>query len=170
MGCKRVKGNDVVDAVTFQREVKRIEKLLFRIAWSYLGSSQDVEDTVQDALIKAWEKKGTLRDQTQFRAWLVRILSNQCKNVLRKRRRWSFFSLEEAPQVPPPQEEAPVMEAIARLKPEQRAAVTLYYLDGCTVGEIAEALNCPQSTIKTRLHSARKQLKKILLVEWEEQL
>ena len=47
------KGNDVVDAVMFQAEIRRIEKLLYRIAWSYLGNNADVEDAVQDALIKA---------------------------------------------------------------------------------------------------------------------
>ena len=53
------KGNDVVDAVMFQAEIRRIEKLLYRIAWSYLGNNADVEDAVQDALIKAWEKRSS---------------------------------------------------------------------------------------------------------------
>ena len=64
---KDSKGNDVVDAVMFQAEVRRIEKLLYRIAWSYMGNNPDVEDAVQDALIKAWEKRSSLRDMKQFR-------------------------------------------------------------------------------------------------------
>ena len=51
-----------MDALIFQAEVRRIEKLLYRIAWSYMGNNQDVEDAVQDALVKAWEKRDTLRD------------------------------------------------------------------------------------------------------------
>lgn len=164
-----MKGNDAVDAVTFQAQVKRIEKLMYRIAWSYLGNTQDVEDAVQDAIIKAWEKRESLRRQEQFKPWLARILVNQCKNVLRKRRKWSFFPLEEdTATVELPQEGAPLLEAMQSLKPEQRMAMTLYYLDGYTTQEMAETLGIPVGTVKTRLHSARKQLKQILLVDWEE--
>jgi len=168
--AQEMKGYDEVDAVTFQQEVKRMEKLLFRIAWSYLGSSQDVEDAVQDALIKAWEKRRTLRDQAQFKAWLARILVNQCKSVLRKRKKWSFYPLDEEIQAPPEEKESQVLQAVQKLKPSMRTAVIMYYLEGCSVKEIAKVQNCPQSTVKTRLHSARKQLKKALLVEWEETL
>lgn len=168
-GDDRYKGNDVVDAVTFQAEVKRIERLMYRVAWSYLGNNQDVEDAVQDAIVKAWEKRESLRRQEQFKPWLSRILVNQCKNVLRKRRKWSFFPLEEdTASVEPPEDGAPVHEALQKLKPEQRIAMTLYYVDGYTMQEIADTLSIPLGTIKTRLHSARKQLKQILLVEWEE--
>lgn len=168
-GDDRNKGNDVVDAVTFQAEVKRIERLMYRVAWSYLGNNQDVEDAVQDAIVKAWEKRDSLRRQEQFKPWLTRILVNQCKNVLRKRRKWSFFPLEEdTASVEPPEDGATVHEALQKLKPEQRIVMTLYYVDGYTIQEIADTLSIPLGTIKTRLHSARKQLKQILLVEWEE--
>ena len=108
------KGNDVVDAVMFQAEIRRIEKLLYRIAWSYLGNNADVEDAVQDALIKAWEKRLSLRDMKQFKPWITRILMNQCKDQLRKRKKWSFYPLEDAAaqEVEPPEPDAPVLEAI----------------------------------------------------------
>lgn len=160
-----------MDAAIFQAQVKQIEKLLFRIAWSYLGNNQDVEDAVQDTLIKAWEKQKTLRNPLHFNAWIARILVNQCKNTLRKRAKWSLFPLDEkTPLSAFSPEEAPVLEAVHRLKPEQRIVITLFYLDGYSQQDIAETLQCPLSTIKARLYSARKQLKKILLVEWEEQI
>ena len=169
IGDDRNKGNDVVDAVTFQAEVKRIERLMYRVAWSYLGNNQDVEDAVQDAIVKAWEKRERLRRQEQFKPWLTRILVNQCKNALRKRRKWSFYPLEEdTASVEPPEDGAHVHEALQKLKLEQRIVMTLYYVDGYTMQEIADTLSIPLGTIKTRLHSARKQLKQILLVEWEE--
>ena len=85
-----------MDALTFQAEIRRIEKLLYRIAWSYMGNNADAEDAVQDALIKAWEKRDSLRDLKQFRPWMARILTNQCKDLLRTRKKWSFCPLEEA--------------------------------------------------------------------------
>ena len=84
-----------MEAELFQAEARRIEKLLFRVAWSYLDNDKDVEDAVQDALIKAWEKRNSLRAIRQFKPWMTRILSNQCKDMLCKRKRWSFFPLEK---------------------------------------------------------------------------
>ncbi len=66
-----------MDAVTFQAEVKRIERLMYHVAWSYLGNNQDVEDAMQDAIVKAWEKRDSLRRQEQFKSWLTRTLVNQ---------------------------------------------------------------------------------------------
>lgn len=160
-----------MDAAEFQLEVKRIEKLLFRIAWAYLGNNQDVEDAVQDSLVKAWEKQGMLRNQDQFKAWITRILVNQCKNLLRKRKKWSFYPLEEKTvQTELDGKDAPVLEAMNKLKPEQRVIVTLFYLDGYSQRDVAEILQCPVGTVKTRLHAAKNQLKKVLLIEWEEDI
>ena len=163
------KGNDVVNAVMFQAEIRRIEKLLYRIAWSYLGNNADVEDAVQDALIKAWEKRSSLRDMNQFRPWMTRILMNQCKDLLRKRKKWSFYPLEDAvaQEVEPPEPDAPVLEAVRKLKPEQSLVITLHYVDGYSIQDVANSLGIPESTVKTRMRSARKQLSRTLLVEWE---
>ena len=166
---KDLKGNDVVDAVMFQAEVRRIEKLLYRIAWSYMGNNADVEDAVQDALIKAWEKRSSLRDMKQFRPWMTRILTNQCKDLLRKRKKWNFYPLENAvtQEAEPPKADAPVLEAIKKLKPELGLLITLHYVDGYSILDLANSLGIPESTVKTRMRSARKQLSKTLLVEWE---
>ena len=163
------KGNDVVDAVMFQAEVRRIEKLLYRIAWSYMGNNPDVEDAVQDALIKAWEKRASLRDMKQFRPWMTRILINQCKDQLRKRKKWNFYPLEDAvtQEAEPPKADAPVLEAVKKLKPEFSLLITLHYVDGYSIQDLADNLGIPESTVKTRMRSARKQLGRTLLVEWE---
>ena len=166
---KNSKGNDVVDAVMFQAEVRRIEKLLYRIAWSYLGNNADVEDAVQDALIKAWEKRASLRDMKQFRPWMTRILVNQCKDLLRRRKKWNFYPLEDAAaqEAELPEADAPVLEAVRKLKPELSLLITLYYVDGYSIRDLADNLGIPESTVKTRMRSARKQLGRTLLVDWE---
>ena len=159
-----------MDALTFQAEVRRIEKLMYRVSMSYLGNSEDAADAVQETLAKAWEKRRILVRPEQFKPWVMRILANQCKDVLRKRRRRSFYPLEEntaTVEMPAPQ--PPVMEAIRALKPEWRIVMVLHYVDGYSVQEIASALGVPQGTVKTRMRSARKRLKQTLLVEWEEE-
>ena len=168
-GRRFTKGNDAVNAGLFQTEVRRIERLLYHIAWSHLGSGPDAEDAVQDALIKAWEKRDTLRDESQFKPWLTRILANQCKDMLRKRKRYSFYPLkEDTAQVSPPEAENPVLAAMETLRPEYRLVMTLYYLDGYSMRETAELLGIPLNTVKTRMRNARKRLGQTLLIEWEE--
>ena len=156
-------------AELFGAEARRIEKLLYRVAWSYLGNGQDVEDAVQDALVKAWEKRDTLRDIGQFRPWMTRILTNRCKDMLRRRKRWSFYPLyEDTAQVEMPETENAVTAAMIKLKPELRIIMTLHYVDGYSVSEMAEALGIPEGTVKTRMRNARRQLGRTLLIEWEE--
>ena len=159
-----------MDALTFQAEVRQIEKLMYRVSMSYLGNAEDAADAVQDTLVKAWEKRNVLSRPEQFKPWTMRILANRCKDVLRKRRRKSFYPLEEntaTVEMPPPQ--PPVMEAIRELKPEWRIVMILHYADGLTVQNIADSLGIPLSTVKTRMRCARKRLKQTLLVEWEEE-
>lgn len=153
----------------FQAEIRRIEKLMYRVGMSYLQNSEDAADAVQEALIRAWEKRGSLRSDDQLKPWIMRILTNCCIDMLRKRRRRSFLPLDEGiATAEPPAQPSPVMEAVAMLKPELRLVVTLHYVDGYSVSELAGALGLPQGTIKTRLRAARKRLSHTLLVEWEE--
>lgn len=159
-----------MDALTFQAEVRRIEKLMYRVSMSYLGNAEDAADVVQDTLAKAWEKRATLSRPEQFKPWVMRILANRCKDVLRRRRKKSFYPLEEdtvAVDMPEPQ--PPVLAAMEKLKPECRIVMILYYVDGWTVQQIADSLGIPLGTVKTRMRSARKRLKQTLLVEWEEE-
>lgn len=148
-----------------------MEKLMYRVGMSYLGNSDDVADAVQDSLARAWEKRDRLKKPEQFRAWMMRILTNRCIDMLRKRKRVSFFPLDDAnAAVEEPLRLSPVAEAVERLKPELRLVVTLYYADGYSIDEIARSLGMASGTVKTRLRSARKRISQILLVEWEGEL
>lgn len=159
-----------MDAWTFQTEVRQMEKLMYRVSMSYLGNEEDAADAVQDALASAWEKRDRLKKPEQFRPWMMRILTNRCIDLLRRRKRISFFPLKEDTAVmDTPRQPSPVMEAVNRLKPELRLVVTLHYGDGYSIDDIAQALGTPSGTIKTRLRSARKQLSHTLLVEWGEE-
>ena len=71
------KGKNVLDATTFQALVLPMEKLMYHISHAYLHNPADCADAVQEALMKAWQKRHTLRDQKQFQPWLLRILKNQ---------------------------------------------------------------------------------------------
>lgn len=159
-----------MDALTFQAEAMRYERLMFHISWSMLGNNEDCADAVQEALTRAWQKRAALRSMDSFRPWLMRILTNTCNDMLRKRSKHRIVPLEdETVTVEPPQEPIPLEEAIEKLKPDSRLVVVLFYLEGYSVNEIAETLGIPAGTVKSRMKHARDRLSALLHDEWEGQ-
>ena len=158
-----------MDAVTFQTEAMRYERLMYHVGYSILHSDQDCADAVQEALMRAWQKRDTLRSQARFRQWLMKILVNTCRDMLRQRQKVVCMPLEEDTlPAQPPAEPLPLRECIDLLKPEWRITVLLYYLEGFSVAEIADSLGLPQGTVKTRLMTARARLSTLLREDWEE--
>ncbi len=158
-----------MDAEAFQAEALRYERLMYHVSLSMLGNNDDCADAVQEALARAWRKRGSLRDSAAFKGWLMRILVNTCNDALRRRKRQRFLPLEEAGLAAPPcQEPSGLQEALWQLKPEWRLVLVLHYLEGYSVQEIAAALRLPAGTVKSRMLYARRQLSVLLKDEWEE--
>lgn len=158
-----------MDALTFQHEALQLEKLMYHVSWSILRNNDDCADAVQEALTRAWQKKHTLRSMDRFKPWLMRILVNQCNDMLRRRKKRSFFPLEEAAAVAAAEQPLELMDAIGQLRPEWRVVIVLHYLEGCTVQEISAMTGSPTGTVKSRLRSARQQLGVMLNDEWKEE-
>ena len=140
----------------------------YRLAYSYLHNREDALDAVQSAVCKALEKQDSLRDADAVRTWFYRILVNVCTDLLRGRRR-------EAPAAPedldPGSYEDPLPDdSLARrveaLPPEFRAVIQLRFYEELPLKEIGDVLNCPLSTVKTRLYTGLKKLR--VLLEGEE--
>ena len=159
-----------MDAITFQREAMQLEKLMYHVSWSILRNNDDCADAVQEALTRAWQKKYTLRSMDRFKPWLMRILVNQCNDMLRRQKRRSFFPLDEAAEsVAAPEEPLELMDAIGQLKKEWRVVIVLHYMEGCSVQEISAMTGTPTGTVKARLSAARRRLGTLLSDEWEEE-
>lgn len=155
----------------FQARALQMEKLMYHVSHAYLHSSADCADAVQEALMKAWQKRHTLRDESQFQPWLIRILKNQCKDMLKRRRRESLYPLEEDTALQEgPQPIHPVMEAVEKLPPEQKILILLHYREGHSLQQMSEEMHLHIGTIKNRMRSARKTLSRTLLIEWEENI
>ena len=131
--------------------------MLYKIAVGILRSDPDARDAVQQALLKAWEKKENARPG-KFRGYLTRILINECRNIQRHRMR--VFPAES---VPAPEQLTPdyrdLYDAISMLPEELRLPLLLKYIQGCSEKEGAAALGIPVTTFKNRLYRARKQLR-----------
>lgn len=158
-----------MDAVTFQTEAMRYERLMYRVSYSLLSNDQDCADAVQETLIRAWQKQGSLRSEERFRQWLMKILVNTCRDMLRRRQKYRFVPIEdEILAAEPPDEPLPLRECIDMLPPELRAVIILYYLEGFSVAETADVLGLPQGTVKTRMRTARARLGALLREDQEE--
>lgn len=126
----------------------------YRSAALILGDATDAEDAVQDAMTRAWQRIGQVRDPARAGAWFGRLLVNVCRDRLRARRsslvRWSEpRSARLGDEV---ETRDAVLRALADLAPDQRIAVVLrYYLD-LSLQDIADRTQVPVGTVKTRLH------------------
>jgi len=157
-----------MDAVTFQAKALQLERLMFHVSWSMLGREPDCADAVQEALTRAWQRRSSLRNPEKFKPWLMRILVNTCNDILRRQSRQTLLADEELlSQEDTPSAPLSVREAIECLKPEWRTVILLHYLEGCSVSEIAQMLQIPQGTVKSRLLYARKRLCALMKEDWE---
>lgn len=146
----------------FSDRAMRCAPRLWRIAYLILRNGADCDDAVQEALIRAWTHIGSLRDPALFETWLVRILINAARSQLRRRPDAARLA-EIAPAEEPPPDGA-LHEAIRDLELKYRVPLILHHLEGYPLEECAAMLKLPVSTVKWRLHQARKQLKDALEV------
>ena len=140
-----------------------MERSLYRVAMSYTGNVPDAADAVQEALLRAWRRRDTLCEERYFETWLMRVLINESKTLLRKRRR--MLPMAQPPEpgaAEPPGADAALHEALCSLPPHYRLPLTLTCLEGYTMREAAHMLGVPEGTVKARVHRARRQLKELL--------
>ena len=150
-----------MDKREFSRRVLAMENRLYRVSCGLLKNPQDRMDAAQEAVIRAWERIGGLRKPEYFETWLTRILINVCYDMLRGRR--NIVPLEEIAEQPAPEgTDRDLHEAIQKLDRELRIAVVLHYMEGYKLREIAEILELPIGTVKTRLLRAKRQLREQL--------
>ncbi|NLO84830.1 MAG: sigma-70 family RNA polymerase sigma factor [Clostridiales bacterium] len=138
----------------------------YRIAWAMLKNAADCSDAMQEAALKAWTKRHTLREDAYFSTWLIRILINECKTILRKRKRYLLLPQVQEESVPPAATE--LQGEIDALPDKLRVPLVLYYFEGYAIKEVATLLSLHAGTVKNRLHQARKLLRLELSQEKEE--
>lgn len=142
----------------FTKLVFESERTLYRVSMSMLKNETDCEDAVQSAILAAYEKLDTLKNEEYFKTWLVRILINACNKQLRARARViSISEYTDAPAVSHDRD-IDVKMALEWLPVKIREVVVLYYIEDFPVKEISHILQIPSGTVKSRLSKGRKLL------------
>jgi RNA polymerase sigma-70 factor (ECF subfamily) len=168
------------DLESFNQLVARWERPIYALAYRTLGREEDARDVVQDAFMRAFRGLKGFKGQAKFSSWLYRITLNLCRDWMRRNRRAPLVQVPEgtdaedlAEQIPSPAESveelvarremsAAVAKAMAELPEEQRSAIVMKEYHGLTFQEIADALDCPLSTVKTRLYQGLSVLRRRL--------
>ena len=144
--------------------IARWEKPLLRLCFSYLCDTALAEDAVQETFFKAWKNYGCFRGEAGEKTWLMRIAVNTCKDY----RRTAWFrhidrkqSLEELPpqllSVEPKDETLTLL--VMELPDRYKQVILLYYFQGLTMQETADALGSSQPSVQRRLKQAEALLK-----------
>ena len=152
-----------MDKDFFVKEIEAHSGMLYRVAYTILRNDDACKDALQDTALKAWEKRGTLKELRYFRTWITRILINTCYDTQRKRRR--MVSIEDVPEPQVADPDISLAMALQSLPEKLRLPLVLYYSEGLTYAEIAQTLRLPMATVRGRIHRAKGQLRKELGAE-----
>lgn len=151
---------------TFTAAVTAHSHAMFRAARAALDGDADAEDAVGEAVLRAWQSFGRLKDHKVVRAWLIKITVNCAHEQRRKVGRVTYvedMTLLGGSVAPPAV--TGLWDAVLRLPEDQRVVVTLFYYEEMTVEQVAQTLSLPQGTVKSRLSRARERLKTLLSEE-----
>lgn len=196
MGMKRVpelyvrdrSDEELIDSVLkgnirdFDVLIERWQKPLFNFVMRFMNSEEEARDACQDTFVNAYRNLAKFKKQSRFSSWLFKIAINRCNTLLRKRKRWKMFfdpmgekeeyvdrlaeDLSAEQTVEREQIYERIRRAIAQLPPEQKTVLLLKEYEGYKFHEISEMLDCPVSTVKSRMYYALDGLRKALkLVE-----
>ncbi len=163
------------DLQAYESLVRQHETMAFRTAFLVTHDENEAADAAQDAFLRAYRALGSFRAGQPFRPWILRIVTNQALNRVqasqRRARATERFTQEVMATQDQPSPERKLAErerserlfqAVQELAPAEQTLIALRYFLELPEGEVAEALNVPRGTIKSRLHRTLTRLRGII--------
>ena len=157
------------DRKAFEALLLQYEKPVFNAAYRMLNSRDDAQDVTQTVFLKVFENIDQFDPSRRFFSWIYRITLNESINWLGKKNRLEPLTYEAAFEGKGPEQEvesanvaANVQAALMTIKSDYRSVVVLKHFLGCSYVEISQILDVPEKTVKSRLYTARQQLKDAL--------
>ena len=144
------------DADAFAELVMQYKTDMYKVARGIINNQEDVADAISNTILKCYENIGKLEQPKYFKTWMTRILINECNQIIRRYGNQSL--LEVFPEIPwqdASMETVEFEELMQALDEKYRVVLVLYYAQGYKIAEIADLLDIPEGTVKTRLARGR---------------
>ncbi len=169
------------DATAFEAIYNRYERRLYAFVYRLMGNSEDAYDLTQDTFVKAYMALPRTAPDLNLSAWLHRIASNACMDVLRRRKliRWlPWETFDTNPGMEPTADDDPVGEytqvetsgevqaILDKLTPKHRMALVLKEYQGMSCDEIGEVMGASRSAVKSLLFRAREEFRQVYLAQY----
>lgn len=136
---------------------------LYRVARGILKDKEDIEDSLQNTVIHSFQKINSLKKDEYFRTWIIRILINECNEILRKGKRVTYLAENNDTEIySDSYENMDLTRAINFLNEELRITTVLFYIEDMSLKDIAKLLKIPEGTVRSRLTRARAKLREIM--------
>ena len=146
----------------FSRQIETLGPTLFRVAFAILRNRTDSEDAAQNATLKAYRSLDTLKQRRFFKTWFIRILKNECFDMLKYRRPATDVYDQDELSYEMTVPDMDLNRAFDKLSPEERLTITLYYYEGYDTREIAQLTDVSEGTVRSRLSRGRASLRMLL--------
>ncbi len=150
--------------MTAEEMVQAYSSMLYKICIVMLCNEQDAQDAIQDTFCRYLEKSPVFTDKEHEKAWLIRVASNICRDMLRFRIRHPKVSIEEITDSLATPEEQNVLAELLALPLRYRSVIYLHYVEGYRIREIADLLGISEQAVKKRMQRGRDQLR----LSWKE--
>ena len=153
------------DHEAFTRLFRQLESQLYRLAKTILLKDEDCADALQETTLKVYKGLANLKQPKFFKTWVIRILINECNQLLRMRER--TIAVAEIPEEPvdsyvhfEDSGNVDLQSFINQLDESLRLAIVLFYYDDLSIKQIADVLDITEGAVRARLHRARRLLSK----------
>jgi len=152
---------------TFESLINSMRVKLYKTAMAILKNDDDACDAIQETLMSAYKNFNSLNNKSYFGTWITRILINKCYDIIKQNKKVSSINQmmekdENASYYDVYKEESLVENVLSKIDPDLKVVTVLYYYDEFSVSEIAEMLNIPEGTVKSRLSRSRDRIYDIL--------
>ena len=162
------------DREAFGALVEQYRDNVYRLAYRMCGNAYDADEAAQEAFVAAWRALPNFRGDAKFSTWLYRLTTNAAIDVMRREKRHQTVGdgemMDLADDADSPQEtverteqQEAVQKALATLSEEYREVLLLRYMEELDYAEIADVLQLPSGTVKSRINRAKAALKTALL-------
>ncbi len=157
------------DKEAFSRLIENVKFKLYKTGMSILKNDDNTCDAIQETLLSAYQNLNKLEHPEYFTTWIIRIMINKCYDIIKKNKKVVNIN-EKLEQVTQPYyemycNESELEKVLNQIDSDLRTVTVMFYYDDLSVSSIAEILNIPEGTVKSRLSRAREQISKLYKLE-----